>query len=139
MFDISFAELMIISIVALIVIGPERLPMVARTLGHLLGRARRYIENIKHDLREEMELDQLRKFKDSVQDTVNTFESSVHKEMRQIRQATDLQSPAADQDSPASADGKDAPPQAPDRAHSAQPEPRQSQTAPAHNNHPDKN
>lgn len=138
MFDISFAELMIISIVALIVIGPERLPMVARTLGHLIGRARRYIENIKHDLREEMELDQLKKFKDSVQDTVHTFESSAHKEMHQIRQAVDPQSPASDQDSPASADGNDATSQAPERAHSTQSEPRQSRTAPAHNNQPDK-
>lgn len=92
MFDISFAELMIISIVALIVVGPERLPMVARTLGHFLGRARRYVERIKHDLHEEIELENFRKLKESMQDTVHTFEDSVHKEIKQAQKSIDHQS-----------------------------------------------
>ena len=50
MFDIGFSELMLIGIVALIVIGPERLPKVARTLGHLLGRAQRYVNDVKSDI-----------------------------------------------------------------------------------------
>ncbi|WP_396957614.1 Sec-independent protein translocase protein TatB, partial [Nitrosomonas sp.] len=74
MFDISFAELVVVGIVALIVIGPERLPAVARTVGYFLGRARRYVDQVKHDLHEEMELDSLRKLRDSMHETVNSFE-----------------------------------------------------------------
>jgi sec-independent protein translocase protein TatB len=102
MFDISFAELIVISIVALIVIGPERLPSVARTLGHLLGRARRYVERVKHDLHEEMELDQLRKLRDSMHETVGSFEKTIHKEMNEIHKSADIQSAIAEKDPSAS-------------------------------------
>ena len=61
MFDIGFSELMVIAVVALIVIGPERLPKVARTLGHLFGRMQRYVSDVKADISREMELDELRK------------------------------------------------------------------------------
>jgi len=101
MFDISFAELMIISIVALIVVGPERLPLVARTLGHFLGRARRYVERIKHDLHEEIELENFRKLKDSMQDTVNSFEESIHKEIGQVRKSIDPESKLTEENTPA--------------------------------------
>ena len=101
MFDISFTELMIISIVALIVVGPERLPLVARTLGHFLGRAKRYVERIKHDLHEEIELENLRKLKDSMQDTVNTFEESIQEEIGQVRKSIDPESKLTEKDSPA--------------------------------------
>ena len=60
MFDIGFSELMVIAVVALIVIGPERLPKVARTLGHLFGRMQRYVNDVKADISREMELDELR-------------------------------------------------------------------------------
>ena len=50
MFDIGFSELMVIGVVALLVIGPEKLPKVARTLGHLLGRAQRYVNDVKSDI-----------------------------------------------------------------------------------------
>ena len=50
MFDIAFSELLIIGIVALVVIGPERLPKVARTVGHLLGRMQRYVSDVKSDI-----------------------------------------------------------------------------------------
>lgn len=63
MFDISFAEILIIAIMALIVVGPQRLPKVARTLGYLFGRAQRYADNIKSDIRHEMELEELKKLK----------------------------------------------------------------------------
>ncbi len=63
MFDVSFTELMVIGVVALIVVGPERLPKVARTLGHLLGRAQRYVADVKSDIRREIELDELRRLK----------------------------------------------------------------------------
>jgi len=82
MFDIGFTELMVIALVALIVIGPERLPRVARTLGHLAGRLQRYVSDVKADINREVELDELRKMRDSVQQSASGFESSVNSEMQ---------------------------------------------------------
>ena len=81
MFDIGFSELMVIGVVALIVIGPERLPRVARTLGHLAGRLQRYVSDVKADINREMELDELKKMRESVQQTASSFESSVQAEV----------------------------------------------------------
>jgi sec-independent protein translocase protein TatB len=81
MFDIGFSELMVIGVVALIVIGPERLPRVARTLGHLAGRLQRYVTDVKADINREMELDELKKMRESVQQTASSFESSVQAEV----------------------------------------------------------
>jgi sec-independent protein translocase protein TatB len=80
-FDIGFSELMLIGLVALIVIGPERLPRVARTVGHLAGRMQRYVSDVKADINREMELDELRKMRDSVQSAASDIESSVKEEM----------------------------------------------------------
>lgn len=71
MFDISFSELLLIAVVALVVLGPERLPKVARTLGHLFGRAQRYVSDVKAEINKEMALDKLRK-------TQAEMESAVH-------------------------------------------------------------
>ncbi len=76
MFDIGFSELLVIGLVALVVIGPERLPRVARTLGILAGRLQRYVADVKADINREVELDELRKMKDSVQQTVSGIENS---------------------------------------------------------------
>ena len=54
MFDFSFAELAVIMVAALIVIGPERLPKVARTMGHMWGRAQRYVNGVKADIERDM-------------------------------------------------------------------------------------
>jgi sec-independent protein translocase protein TatB len=81
MFDIGFSELMVIAVVALIVIGPERLPKVARTLGHLFGRMQRYVNDVKADISREMELDELRKLQTSMQDAARSFEQSVTREV----------------------------------------------------------
>jgi len=81
MFDIGFTELMVIALVALIVIGPERLPRVARTLGHLAGRLQRYVSDVKADINREVELDELRKMRDSMQEAATGFESSVATEL----------------------------------------------------------
>ena len=64
MFDIGFSEIVVIAVVALIVIGPERLPKAARTLGHLFGRLQRYVNDVKADISREMELDELRKLQE---------------------------------------------------------------------------
>ncbi|HKW38570.1 MAG TPA: Sec-independent protein translocase protein TatB [Burkholderiales bacterium] len=77
MFDVGFSELMVIAVVALIVIGPERLPRVARTMGHLFGRLQRYVNDVKADINREIELEELRKFKTTFEDAARGFESSV--------------------------------------------------------------
>lgn len=60
MFDIGFSELLIVALVALLVIGPERLPVVARTLGLLLGRAKRSLGSIREEVEREIGMDQIR-------------------------------------------------------------------------------
>ena len=77
MFDIGFSELVVIAVVALIVIGPERLPKAARTMGHLFGRLQRYVNEVKSDISREMELDELRKLQKEVQSAAQDLKSSV--------------------------------------------------------------
>jgi len=77
MFDVSFTELLTIGVVALIVIGPERLPKVARTVGHLLGRAQRYVSDVKSDIRREMELEELRNLRKEMEDAARSLETTV--------------------------------------------------------------
>jgi len=81
MFDIAFSELIIIALVALIVIGPERLPKVARTMGHLFGRLQRYVSQVKTDISREMELDELRKLKGSMEDAARGLERGFQREL----------------------------------------------------------
>ncbi len=92
MFDIGFSELLVIGLVALIVIGPERLPRVARTLGILAGRLQRYVADVKADINREVELDELRKMKDSVQQMASGIEDSVQSELNKAE--TDLNAAA---------------------------------------------
>ena len=84
MFDIAFSEMLIIGVVALVVIGPERLPKVARTLGHLFGRLQRYVAQVKSDINREMQLDELKKLQQQVSSQVSSLETSVTHEMREI-------------------------------------------------------
>ena len=86
MFDIGFTELMVIGVVALIVIGPERLPGVARTIGHLAGRLQRYVNDVKADISREMEFDELRKMRDSMQEAATEVENTVRKELSDTEQ-----------------------------------------------------
>ncbi len=95
MFDIAFSELMIIGIVALLVIGPEKLPKVARTLGHLLGRAQRYVNDVKSDINREMQLDELKKLQAQVTDSARALEDSVRKEYDTARSAIEAPTQAA--------------------------------------------
>jgi len=94
MFDIGFSELMVIAVVALIVIGPEKLPKVARTVGHLFGRMQRYVNDVKSDISREMALDDLRKLQASMQDTVQSIEQSVTAEVQSAE--TEMNKIAAD-------------------------------------------
>jgi sec-independent protein translocase protein TatB len=77
MFDIGFSELLVIGVVALLVIGPEKLPRVARTVGALMGRAQRYVNDVKADIHREIELDELKKLRTSVTEAAQSIESSV--------------------------------------------------------------
>ena len=81
MFDFGFSELLVIAVVALIVIGPERLPKVARTLWHLFGRMQRYVNDVKADISREMELEELKKMQSSMEDAARSFQSAVSKEV----------------------------------------------------------
>jgi len=80
MFDINFSELLVIGIVALVVIGPERLPKVARTAGHLFGRLQRYAAGVKADIAREMELDELRKFKGEIENAAHSMSHGLRQE-----------------------------------------------------------
>lgn len=95
MFDIAFSELMIIGVVALLVIGPEKLPKVARTLGHLLGRAQRYVNDVKSDISREIQLDELKKLQTEVTESARSIEDSVRKEFDAARSAVEVPAQAA--------------------------------------------
>ncbi len=80
MIDISFWEIAVIGVVALVVLGPERLPKVARTAGHLFGRMQRYVATVKADLNREMEMSELAKVKQEVQEAARAFEQSANEQ-----------------------------------------------------------
>jgi sec-independent protein translocase protein TatB len=84
MFDIAFSEITLIAVVALIVIGPERLPKVAKTLGHMFGRLQRYVNEVKADINREMELDELRKLKSEVQSAAQGLHDSVTQAAQEV-------------------------------------------------------
>ena len=110
MFDIGFSELLVIGLVALIVIGPERLPRVARTLGHLAGRLQRYVNDVKADINREVELDELRKMKDSVQQAASGIENSVKNGMDSVQ--SEIQTVESSLNTSVSTAGADAAPAA---------------------------
>jgi sec-independent protein translocase protein TatB len=89
MFDIGFSELVVVGLVALVVLGPERLPRVARTLGHLAGRLQRYVTDVKADISREMEIEDLKKLKDSMQEAATSFETSVRSEVGKVEGEVD--------------------------------------------------
>ncbi len=77
MFDIAFSELILIALVALVVIGPERLPGLARTAGHLLGRLQRYVSDVKSDINREIQLEELKKMQQEVVESARSLESDL--------------------------------------------------------------
>lgn len=84
MFDVSFSELLVIAVVALLVIGPEKLPKVARTVGAFTGRMQRYMAQIKEEVNREMRFDELQKLqqeiKQTVESTQNNIQASIHQQ-----------------------------------------------------------
>ncbi len=87
MIDLGISKLAMIGAVALIVIGPEKLPGVARTVGTLLGRAQRYVSDVKAEVNRSMELDELRKMKENVESAAKDVQSSVQSEADDFEKA----------------------------------------------------
>jgi len=77
MFDVGFSELVVIGIVALVVIGPERLPRVARTAGVLFGRLQRYVAQVKADIGREIEMSDLKQAKSEFESAARSFKAEV--------------------------------------------------------------
>lgn len=87
MIDFGLDKLALIGAVALIVIGPEKLPKVARTVGHLLGKAQRYVADVKAEVNRSIELDELKKMKTQFEDAARDVENSVRNEVNQATAA----------------------------------------------------
>ena len=84
MFDIGFSEIVVIAVVALVVLGPEKLPKTARTLGHLFGRLQRYVHEVTRDIQRELEVDELRKLQQNVQSAAREIEDSMASATRDV-------------------------------------------------------
>lgn len=123
MFDIGFSELIVIGIVALVVIGPERLPKVARTAGLLLGRMQRYVNDVKADISREIQLDELKKMQAEMQDSARNFERSVASEMQSVEQTVTATAQAVVQDVAALTEARSETPLAADAPASPAPKP----------------
>ena len=87
MIDLGISKLALIGAVALIVIGPERLPKVARTVGALVGRAQRYINDVKAEVSREVELEELRKMRTEFETAARDVEQTIHNEVSEHSQA----------------------------------------------------
>jgi sec-independent protein translocase protein TatB len=83
MIDFGFDKLALIGAVALVVIGPEKLPRVARTVGHLLGKAQRYVADVKAEVNRSIELEELKKMKTHVEEAARDVEQKVNSEIRE--------------------------------------------------------
>ena len=86
MFDIAFSELVVIALVALIVVGPARLPKVARTAGHLWGRVQRYAQNVKHDVMNDMAMEDARKMREEFQRQIDEVGHQLEQDGRTLQQ-----------------------------------------------------
>lgn len=84
MIDLGIEKMLVIGAVALIVIGPEKLPRVARTVGNLIGRAQRYVSDVKAEVNRSIELEELKKMKQEVETAARDVESSIHSGVRDI-------------------------------------------------------
>ena len=77
MFDVGFSELVLIAVIALIVLGPEKLPKVARTIGSLVGRMQRYVAGVKSEVEREMQFEELKKLQQEMQQHSQQVENSI--------------------------------------------------------------
>ncbi len=85
MFDVSFSELLVIAVIALLVIGPEKLPKVARTVGAFTGRMQRYMSQIKEEVNREMHFEELQKIQQEIKQSVEKTQSNIHQQVAEIQ------------------------------------------------------
>ena len=88
MFDIGFSELVVIGLVALVVVGPKRLPVATRTLGTLVGRAQRYVNDVKSDIQRQMDIEELRKVQQQVQNVGQEIQAGVQRVETEVSAVT---------------------------------------------------
>ena len=94
MFDVSFSELMVIAIIALLVIGPEKLPKVARTVGAFTGRMQRYMSQIKEEVNREMRFEELQKLQQEIKQSVGNAQENMHQQVTELKTSvTDVTKP----------------------------------------------
>jgi sec-independent protein translocase protein TatB len=103
MIDFGFDKIALIGAVALIVIGPEKLPRVARTVGHFLGKAQRYVADVKAEVNRSIELEELQKMKSQFETAARDVESSVNREMNEAKSGLESSWKSEDVDTAASA------------------------------------
>ena len=84
MFDIGFSEMVVIGMVALIVIGPEKLPKVARTVGILLGRAQRYVNDVKSDINRQIQVEELKQLQEQMTQQARALENSIKQDVHAV-------------------------------------------------------
>src|SRR5438270_10241633 len=89
MIDLGIEKMMVIGAVALIVIGPEKLPRVARTVGHLIGKAQRYVADVKAEVNRSVELEELKKMKGQFEDAARDVGQTVSNEIHQATSELD--------------------------------------------------
>lgn len=89
MFNFGISEIMIIAVIGLVVIGPERLPKVARTMGHMFSRFQRYVSEVKTDINKEIQLEELKSIQDSMKEAATSIEESVAEQVSFIESEVD--------------------------------------------------
>jgi sec-independent protein translocase protein TatB len=112
MFDFSFLELMVVMVIALMIIGPERLPKVARTMGQYWGKAQRYVNGVKADIERDMAVDEFRQLQKKVQEEASVLEKSVNQASQsldnQVQQLNEEMARSLPIDQPVKADPQSA-------------------------------
>jgi sec-independent protein translocase protein TatB len=116
MIDFGFDKIALIGAVALIVIGPEKLPRVARTVGHFIGKAQRYVADVKAEVNRSIELEELQKMKSQFESAARDVESSVAREMNEAKSGLESSWKSEDVDTAANA-LQDLSPPAPEYRH----------------------
>ncbi|RPH46430.1 MAG: twin-arginine translocase subunit TatB [Burkholderiales bacterium] len=89
MFDIGLSEMVVLAVVALVVLGPERLPKVAKQAGAWMGKLRRYVDDVKSDINRQMELSELRDLKSQLTDAAKDIQSSVGSTVSDVQSSFD--------------------------------------------------
>jgi sec-independent protein translocase protein TatB len=110
MIDFGFDKIALVGAIALIVIGPEKLPRVARTVGHFIGKAQRYVADVKAEVNRSIELEELQKMKTQFETAARDVESSVNKEFTSATSELESTWKSGDVDSAANALADLAPP-----------------------------